>query len=80
LRSGGIYVEVKVGIQMAPRELVVETDSSFDVEQALDDALEEKNGVFRLSDSRGNVVLIPAAKIAYVEIGSPEPRRMGFGA
>lgn len=72
-------MEVKVGIQMAPRELVVEIDDSFDIEEALDEALEEKNGVLRLSDSRGNVMLVPASKIAYVEIGSVQPRRVGFG-
>jgi hypothetical protein len=78
--SGGFGVEVKVGIQMAPRELVVEIDDSFDIEEALDEALEEKNGVLRLSDSKGNVVLVPASKIAYVDISSVQPRRVGFGA
>jgi hypothetical protein len=73
-------VEVKVGIQMAPRELVIETDDSDDISGRLDDALAENNGVFSLTDSRGNKVLIPASKIAYVEIGSVQSRRMGFGA
>ncbi|HET7012360.1 MAG TPA: DUF3107 domain-containing protein [Streptosporangiaceae bacterium] len=73
-------MEVKVGVQMAPRELVIETDDSDDIEEALNEALEEKNGIFRLKDSRGNLVLVPAAKIAYVEIGPNQPRRMGFGA
>jgi len=72
-------VEVKVGIQMAPRELVVETDfAATDIEQALADALAD-NTVFKLKDTRGNTVLVPAAKVAYVELGSAEPRRIGFG-
>jgi len=72
-------VEVKVGIQMAPRELLVETDASAaDLEEALADALAD-NKVFKLKDNHGNIVLVPAAKIAYVEVGSAEPRRIGFG-
>ena len=72
-------MEVKVGIQMAPRELVVETDfSALDIEQALADALADGT-VFKLKDTRGNTVLVPAAKVAYVELGSVEPRRIGFG-
>jgi len=72
-------VEVKVGIQMAPRELVVETDfSALDIEQALANALADDT-VFKLKDTRGNTVLVPAAKVAYVELGSVEPRRIGFG-
>ncbi|HEY3902802.1 MAG TPA: DUF3107 domain-containing protein [Streptosporangiaceae bacterium] len=73
-------MEVKVGIQNAPRELVIETDASAaKIQQDLGDALED-NGILTLSDSRGNIVLVPAAKIAYVELGSAEPRRIGFGA
>jgi Protein of unknown function (DUF3107) len=73
-------MEVKVGIQMAPREMVIETDvSAADIQQELDDALEH-DGVLKLSDTKGNIVLVPAAKIAYVELSSAEPRRIGFGS
>ena len=73
-------MEVKVGIQMAPRELVIETDASVtQIQQDLGDALED-NGILTLSDTKGNLLLVPAAKIAYVELGSTEPRRIGFGA
>jgi len=73
-------VEVKIGIQMAPRELVVETaDSAEDIERWLTDALTDGT-VFVLNDSKGKTVLVPAAKIAYVELGVAEPRKIGFGA
>jgi len=73
-------VEVKVGIQMAPRELVVETDASPDeVEQALTVALADGT-LFLLNDSKGRTLLVPAAKIAYVELGTAEQRKIGFGA
>jgi Protein of unknown function (DUF3107) len=74
-------VEVKIGIQSVPRELVVETDTSpEEIERALADALADgAHSAFALSMSKGGKVLIPADKIAYVEFGAPEARRMGFG-
>ena len=73
-------MEVKIGIQMAPRELVVETESAVeDVKQALTAALAD-NTLFVITDKRGGTVLVPAAKIAYVELDQAEPRRIGFGS
>ncbi len=73
-------MEVKVGIQMAPRELVVETAMSVEeIEQALADALADGK-VFILTDLKGKTVLVPAAKIAYVELSLAEQRKVGFGA
>ena len=77
----GKAVEVKIGIQSVPRELVVETDTpAGDIERDLFAAL-EKGGqsVFALSVTKGGKVLVPADKIAYVEFGGPETRRVGFG-
>ena len=73
-------MEVKIGIQMAPRELVVETESAVeDVKQALTAALAD-NKLFVITDKRGGTVLVPAEKIAYVELDQAEPRRIGFGS
>ncbi len=73
-------MEVKIGIQMAPRELVVETvTSASDIEQALSSALADGT-LFVLNDNKGKTLLVPAAKIAYVELGMPEQRKIGFGA
>jgi Protein of unknown function (DUF3107) len=72
-------VEVKIGIQSAPRELVLETNEpADDVEQALASAVEH-GGVFTLQDDKGGKVLVPADKIAYVEFAGNEVRRVGFG-
>jgi hypothetical protein len=72
-------VEVKIGIQSVPRELVLETNSSFEeVERALTAAVAD-DGIFILTDDKGGKVLVPADKIAYVELGGAEPRRIGFG-
>jgi Protein of unknown function (DUF3107) len=72
-------VEVKIGIQSVPRELVVDTKSSFEeVERSLIAAVTD-GGVFVLADDKGGKVMVPADKIAYVELGGTEPRRIGFG-
>ena len=72
-------MEVKIGIQSVPRELVVETNTSFEeVERALTAAVAD-GGVFALADDKGGKVLVPADKIAYLELGGSEPRRIGFG-
>jgi hypothetical protein len=72
-------VEVKIGIQSVPRELVVETESSAEeVEAALREAVASEAGVLVLGDTRGARVLVPAEKIAYLEFAGTEPRRVGF--
>jgi Protein of unknown function (DUF3107) len=74
-------VEVKIGIQSVPRELVVETDTPADeIERQLASALASgEQSVFSLPMSKGGKILVPADKIAYVEFGGPEARRVGFG-
>lgn len=74
-------MEVKVGIQNVSREVTVETRASAEqVEEALREALSHENGVLVLTDERGRRVLVPAATIAYVDLGSEHTRAVGFGA
>jgi Protein of unknown function (DUF3107) len=72
-------VEVKIGIHAVPRELVVETRSSFEEVERLLTAAVADGGVFVLADDKGGRVMVPADKIAYLEIGGAEQRRIGFG-
>jgi hypothetical protein len=74
-------VEVKIGVQFAPRELVLESGQTPEqVEKAVADALKADLGVLTLEDEKGRRVLVPADKIAYVEIAENEQRRVGFAA
>ena len=74
-------MEVKIGVQYAARELVLEsTQSPQEVEKAVADALKADLGVLALVDEKGRRVLVPADKLAYVEIAESEQRRVGFGA
>ncbi len=71
-------MEVKIGVQHAPRELVLDTDSTpEDIEKQLGEAL-ASSGVLHLKDTKGRAVIVPAAKIAYVELGSPSSSTVGF--
>ena len=66
----------------APRELNVEVpdDERDDVRSRVDAALSGASDVLWLTDKRGREIGVPASKIAYVEVGSPDgDRRIGFG-
>jgi Protein of unknown function (DUF3107) len=72
-------VEVRIGIQSAPRELVVDTSSSIDeVERLLAKAVADHT-VFVLASEKGGKVMVPADRLAYVEYLGNEQRRVGFG-
>ena len=74
-------MDVRIGIQNSPRELSFETSqSAAEVEQAVAAALSGQSTVLKLSDDKGTVYVVPAAALAYVEIGSEESRRVGFVA
>ena len=73
-------MEVKIGVQHAARELSVDSGLSADEVVALVSEAISKDGVLALTDDRGRQVIVPAAKLAYVEIGEPETRFVGFGA
>jgi hypothetical protein len=71
-------VEVKIGIQHAPRELVVDTSETAEsVEKMVSDAVGSE-GVLALTDSKGRKVIVPASRIAYVEIGGTLAGQVGF--
>jgi hypothetical protein len=73
-------VEVKIGVQHAPRELVLESNQSpAEVEAAVTDAIDGGDkGVLSLVDDKGRRVIVPVGKIAYVEIAESSPRPVGF--
>jgi hypothetical protein len=72
-------VEVKIGVQFATRELVIDTHLTGDeIEAEVGKALSGEEGVLALSDSKGRRVLVPSAKLAYVELGAPTVGQVGF--
>jgi hypothetical protein len=74
-------VEIKIGVQHAARELSLESElSAEEVEKAVSAAITGKSGLLVLNDEKGRKVIVPADRLAYVEIGEPSARRVGFGA
>ena len=74
-------MEVRIGVQHATRELLIESGQSTEaITDAVSAALSGKSEVLSLEDERGRRIVVPADKLAYVEIGEPEGRRVGFGA
>ena len=72
-------MEVKIGVQQAPRELTVEVDQDADsVESTITAAVGDESGLLSLTDSKGRRILVPTAKLAYVELGSPTVGQVGF--
>ena len=70
-------MEVKIGIQHASRELVIDTTEDLEtVEQKVADAVKE--GVLNLTDIKGRRVVVPGDRIAYVEIGGGVSGQVGF--
>jgi len=73
-------VEVKIGVQNAAREMVLEsTQTPDEIAEAVSAAL-AAGGVLMLEDAKGHRILVPADRLAYVEIGPSSSRRVGFGA
>jgi hypothetical protein len=77
-------VEVRIGVTQTPKEITVELADDADGEQVakqVEEALGTEAGVLWLTDRKGRRVGVPAAKLAYVEIGSPaDDRKVGFGS
>jgi hypothetical protein len=73
-------VEVKIGVQHSPKELVIDSPKSPDeiAEEVSKAMSSSKDGLLTLVDERGRRVVIPVDRIAYVEIAQADQRRVGF--
>ena len=72
-------MEVKIGVQFAPRELVLESGQTpEEVSAAVAEALASDEGILQLTDEKGRKVIVPVAKLAYVEIAEATARPVGF--
>ena len=76
-------MEVRIGIVQSMKEIEVllpEDEKREKVMKEIETALSEET-VLWLTDRKGRRVGIPAARIAYVELGSPASERIvGFGS
>ena len=73
-------MEIKIGVQDTVREVSLDSnDTSEQVIAAVEAAL-ASGGVLKLVDERGRTVIVPGAKLAYVEVGATTKGRVGFGS
>lgn len=73
-------MEVKIGVTDSARELIINSSQTPDeVEKLVAAALGKGTELLALTDEKGRRFLVQAAKIAYVEIGVADSRRVGFG-
>lgn len=74
-------MEVRIGVQHAHRELMLESEQSSDeVQQLVAKAMAGEESLLVLVDERGRRIVVPSDKLAFVEIGEESARRVGFGA
>ncbi|SNC61989.1 Protein of unknown function [Kytococcus aerolatus] len=74
-------MDIRIGIRDVAREVTLESQQDrHEVEALVTEALEGRTTVLALQDSQGRRVLVPAAGIAYVDLGSEDRGRVGFGA
>ncbi|MGB6162940.1 MAG: DUF3107 domain-containing protein [Pseudonocardiaceae bacterium] len=72
-------MEIKIGVADSPRELTVSTaDSPDQVEALVAEAMRNTQGMLTLVDDKGRRYIVPITRIAYIEIGPADSRRVGF--
>ncbi|MBM3690499.1 MAG: DUF3107 domain-containing protein [Actinobacteria bacterium] len=71
-------MEIRIGVQQTTRELVLDMeDDANKVAKLVADSI-AKNDVLDLTDAKGRRVMVPVAKLAYVEFGLAAATRVGF--
>ena len=77
-------MDIRIGITQAPREIALEVEDDAKAREALKSAvnaaLTGATDTLWITDKKGRDIAVPAAKIAYVEIGTGDDgKRIGFG-
>jgi Protein of unknown function (DUF3107) len=72
-------VDVRIGVSDIARELVISSHATQDeIEALVAAAFKDPKSTLTLVDEKGKRLLIPASKVAYVEIAPADGRRVGF--
>ena len=72
-------MEIKIGVADSPHDLTVSTSDSPDqVEALVIEAMRNAQGMLTLVDDKGRRYMVPTSRIAYIEIGPADTRRIGF--
>jgi hypothetical protein len=71
-------MEIKIGVLHVAREIVVE--SGLEAQEAVDriTAAVSSGSPLTLTDTKGNVTVVPAGVIGYAAVGAEQKRPIGF--
>ena len=71
-------MDIRIVVQQATREIVLEMeDDATKVAKLVADSI-AKGELLDLTDTKGRRVMVPVAKLAYVEFGAAAATRVGF--
>jgi hypothetical protein len=71
-------MEVKIGVINATRELTIDPPlDGAEIEELVRTAV-ESGGLLTLSDTKGRRIVVPAEKLAYVEVAAGSVGPVGF--
>ena len=77
-------MDVRIGVIHTAKEIDIELPADADrdaIRAAVDTALADDDNTLWLTDRHGREIAVPSARIAYVELGTPDnERRIGFGS
>jgi len=72
-----------IGVTDSPRELIFNSvQTPAELEKQVTAALsqgDQGNALLSLTDEKGRRFLVQAARVAYIELGPADSRRVGFG-
>ena len=72
-------MEVKIGVQYAQREVTVDVNETAEaVQKLVAEAIAGPDGVLTLTDTKGRTIVVPGAKLAYVDISTSVTGQVGF--
>lgn len=71
-------MKVRIGVEHSPRDFTLETDLTADeLANRLEEAI-SNGSLFKVEDVKGDIVMIPGAKVSHLEFSNQEPRKVGF--
>ena len=72
-------MDIRIGIANSPREISFESSQTpADIEKTISTALDSDAKFIKLTDTKGNLYIVPTATFSYLEVGIEESRRVGF--
>ena len=75
-------MDIRIGVTDNPREINLQLADDTDraaLKAEIDAALSSGEGVLWLTDDKGKEVAVPAARLAFVELGPAGSNPIGFG-